>query len=57
MEPLRELMIVYRVKNGLSMRELAEKCGVSYPTIQRVESGRGKPNRATVAKILAVIKN
>ena len=56
MVSLNDKMVQYRIKNKLSMRELAKKCGVSYPTIQRIESGKTKPNRVTAAKILIVIE-
>lgn len=56
MVSLNDKMVQYRIKNKLSMRELAKKCGVSYPTIQRIESGKVKPNRVTAAKILIVIE-
>lgn len=55
METLRDKMIAWRAKNGVTLEELAQRCGLTYVTVQRIESGKGHPTRTTVAKILAVI--
>lgn len=48
-------MIAWRAKHGVTLEELAQRCGLTYVTVQRIESGKGHPTRTTVAKILAVI--
>lgn len=55
METLRDKMIAWRAKNGVTLEELAQKSKLSYVTVQRIESGKASPTRTTIAKILAVI--
>lgn len=52
---LQERMVEYRAKNRLTQTQLAEKCGVSYQTLNSVEQGRQEPNKVTRAKIELVI--
>ena len=44
---------VVRAKTGLTQRQLAEKAGVPYSTIAKIESGARQPTHPTMAKILA----
>jgi DNA-binding XRE family transcriptional regulator len=52
---LQERMIQFRAKERISQTELAERCGVSYQTINSVENGTQDPSKVTVAKIELVI--
>lgn len=52
-----KLVISYRARHNLSMREMAEKCGVTLQTIQNIEVCRFKPQRLTVAKIINLIED
>lgn len=52
---LQERMIQYRAKERISQTELAERCGVSYQTINSVENGTQDPSKVTQAKIELVI--
>ncbi len=40
-----------RKARGLSLKELAEKCGLSPMTLQRIETGKTSPSVATLAQI------
>ena len=53
---LQERMVEYRAKERISQTELAERCGVSYQTINSVENGTQEPSKVTQAKIELVIK-
>lgn len=55
MEELREKMLRYRAKHRISQTELAERCGLSFTTINLVESGKQKPIALTREKILLVV--
>lgn len=46
---------VKRHEMGLSVEELAERCGVSASTIQRIESCSVTPNVGTVIRILKAL--
>jgi transcriptional regulator with XRE-family HTH domain len=46
---------VARAKTGLTQRQLAEKAGVPYSTIAKIESGARQPTHPTMAKILAAV--
>ena len=52
---LQDRMIQYRAKERISQKELAERCGVSYQTINSVENGVQEPTKVTAAKIELVI--
>lgn len=52
---LQERMVQYRAKERISQTELAERCGVSYQTINSVENGTQDPSRVTIAKIELII--
>jgi transcriptional regulator with XRE-family HTH domain len=41
----------WREQRGLSLHKLAEKAGVSYVTIARIESGRMSPTVAMLEKL------
>ena len=52
---LQERMVQFRAKERISQTELAERCGVSYQTINSVENGTQDPSKITLAKIELVI--
>lgn len=54
---IAEMVVSYRARHNLSMREMAEKCGVTLQTIQNIEVGRFKPQRLTIAKIKNLIED
>lgn len=45
------LLIRYRMDNGLTQEELAERVGTSHSQISRIESGRHRPNLDTLERI------
>lgn len=45
-----------RWKRGLTQIELAERTGVAYPTISKIETSRATPHRATVTALAAELK-
>lgn len=53
---LAEKMIVYRAKHNLTLKEFAEKVGVTFQTVRMIESGRQNPSRLTATKILLVLE-
>ena len=44
-----------RRRLGLSQRALARKAGVSYKTLQLIESGRHDPRRSTIVKLAGAV--
>ncbi len=52
---LSEKVKKYREKHGLTMLELAQKCGVALQTIFNIENGRGKPTCKTIAKVNKIV--
>ena len=52
---LSERMVLYRAKERISQRILAERCGVSAVTINSIENELQKPSKVTLAKIELVI--
>lgn len=56
-EKVIDLIVDYRERNHLTMKEMAEKCGIAYPTLWAIENGKRKPHRTIVRKILNVIEN
>ena len=52
---LSERMVLYRAKERISQRTLAERCGVSAVTINSIENELQKPSKVTLAKIELVI--
>ena len=55
MEELREKMLEYRARHQMSQTTLAEACGVSYQTINSIESGKQTPSALTKTKIMLVV--
>lgn len=45
------LLRQWRERRGLSVRALAERAGVSYVTVVRIETGRLSPTVATLEKL------
>lgn len=54
---LVDLIVDYRTRNNLTIKEMAEKCGISHPTLVYIERGKRNPHRTVVRKILNVIEN
>ncbi len=54
---LVDLIVDYRVRNNLSMKEMSKKCGITETTLWYLENGKKKANRTTIRKILNVIEN
>jgi len=54
---LAERMVEYRAKERITLKEFAERCGLSEVTVRSIENGSAvnEPNRITVAKIELVI--
>lgn len=52
---LQERMIEYRAKERITQSELAERCGLSYQTLNSIEQGKKDPSKVTRAKIELVI--
>ena len=50
----KELKIL-RTAQGYTQHELAEKAGVSLPTIQNIEGGRANPSLSNIEKILGAL--
>lgn len=53
---LKEQMIRYRAKHDLTMREMADRVGVSLQTIMMIEHGMQNPSRLTEEKIKIVLE-
>jgi DNA-binding XRE family transcriptional regulator len=53
---IKEQMVMYRAKHGLSQERLAELCGLTKATVWNIESGRSNPTKLTIAKIKNVIE-
>lgn len=51
----KKAVISQRIRNGLSVRGLAEKVGVNPATIVRIEKRYSSPNPSTAAKICAAL--
>jgi DNA-binding XRE family transcriptional regulator len=51
---MKERLLAYRKKYGLSQVELAKLCGISPTTIVRIENG-GKPSLIVEGKINKII--
>lgn len=52
---IRQEMIDYRARNGLSMEKASKEAGITIQTWMYVERGLQTPSRLTEAKILAVV--
>jgi len=51
MEKIGRRIRAERKARGFSLKELAEKCGVSTMTLQRIETGKTSPSVAVLAQI------
>lgn len=46
----------YRIKNGYTLEQLAEKCNISWRNLYRIENGKYKDAKfETIAKIINVL--
>lgn len=54
---LVDLIVDYRVRNNLTMKEMAKLCGITYNTLFNIENGKFKTQRTTIRKILNVIES
>ena len=52
---MREKLLEYRRKNGISQRKMAKLCGISPTTIERIEKG-GKPSFVVAGKLEKIIQ-
>lgn len=52
---LQDRMIEYRAKERITQGQLADRCGVSYQTLNSIEQGKQEPSKVTKAKIELVI--
>lgn len=55
MSELSDKMVLFRAKNRLTQKELADLCGLSLQTINSVENDLQEPSRVTEAKIRLVV--
>lgn len=55
MEDLQKQVKEYRIKHGLTLQEMADKCEVALQTIFNIENGRGNPIPKTIAKVNNVV--
>lgn len=55
-EDLANLIVDYRARNNLTIRQMAEMCGVSFLTIWNIENGKHNTSRITAKKITNAIK-
>lgn len=55
LDALRENIVVYRARIGLSQVELADKAGVSRPVVSKMEQGVTAPSFDSLAKIANVL--
>ena len=56
-ENLVNLIVDYRVRNNLTIKEMAKRCGISWLTLWNIENSKHKLLRTTERKILNVIEN
>ena len=54
---LVNLIVDYRARNNFTIRQMAEMVGISYVTLCNIETGKHKPQRVIVRKILNVIES
>lgn len=54
---LKDQIIRYRAEHDLTMREMAERVGVSLQTIMMIEHGTQTPSRLTEEKIKLVLES
>jgi len=53
---LKERILEYRARHGLSQEDFANRCGLNVMTVNAIEVGKRKPTQLTVAKIEMVLK-
>lgn len=53
---LGKAILTYRAKNRLSVRAMADRCGVSTQTIYHIENDLQSPSRITAEKIRLVVE-
>ena len=53
---LSKAILTYRAKNRLSVRAMADRCGVSTQTKYHIENGLQTPSRITAEKIRLVVE-
>ncbi len=56
-ETARAIIFDFRVKNGLTLREVSEGSGVSRATLIGIEKGRITPHAVTLGKIKSFMEN
>ena len=54
---LVNLIVSYRERNNLTIKDMSALCGVSYLTLWNIENQKRKPHRVIVRKILNVIES
>ena len=54
---LVDLIVDYRARNNLTIKEMAERCGVAWLTLWNIENEKHLPRRVTERKILNLIEN
>lgn len=54
---LVDLIVDYRARNDLTIREMAERCGISWLTLWNIENEKHKPRRVVERKIRNIIEN
>lgn len=45
----------YRLKRGLTLEKLAEKCNISWRNLQRIENNPSKTKLETIKKIIMIL--
>lgn len=55
-QELINLIVDYRERNNLTIKEMAKKCGIAHPTLVYLERGERTPHRTVIRKILNVIE-
>lgn len=53
---LIDLIVDYRARNNLTIKQFAELCGISWLTLWNIENGKHEPRRVTERKILNIIE-
>lgn len=54
---LVNLIVGYRARNNLTIKEMAVRCGISWLTLWNIENEKHPPRRVTERKILNVIED
>ena len=55
-EKLIDIIVDYRARNNLTIRQMAEKCGIAWLTLWNIENEKHKPRRVIERKILNIIE-